>query len=148
MKTSPRPRLTPEELEAEQIAVYELIKTHSVDGARITQREIAALLPNLGESEREQVYLNLPAVDTLIRRVRETIEAARKNKNIRAVICGDEEGYFMPRTMDEMIECTERMRGQTIAQHASRMATVDAMEENCLAYFGQKESNGSNNHQG
>lgn len=90
---------------------------------RITQRELAQELPNLGKHRRDKGR----SEESTLRQVRQLIRDLRINR--WAPILSDDEGYWLPQNEGEAKEYIERVEQEVKARAAAGFETYRAMKE-------------------
>lgn len=90
---------------------------------RITQRELAEVLPTLGKHQRDKG----PSEESTLRRVRQIIRDLRINR--WAPILSDDSGYWLPVHEAEAKEYITRVEQEVKARAAAGFETYKAMKE-------------------
>ena len=90
---------------------------------KITQRELADAVPDLGRHQREKV----PTEETTLRKIRQVVRDLRVLR--WAPVISDGDGYWIPRNEAEAREYIERMEAEVKARVAASFETYRAMRE-------------------
>lgn len=107
-------------------AVFDAIQNATqTEGGRITQKDLAALFPELGchKIESNAGYRD---IDTTTRQIRAVIAEIDMDARDPRLICQDNRGYFVPTTLAEVSEYAARVEHAGSARIDSTLARMNA----------------------